>query len=111
MRHVVYWCDDARAHLAPSGGTGSARAEPADDADWPPVPPGLDEPQWQRIVEGLIASHRALVNAVKLLSPDRLAARVPGRNVTFEDMLRGVVEHAAYHGGQIAILKRKAAGA
>jgi hypothetical protein len=108
VRHVVFWCDDARAQLAPGGGAGSARPEPADDADWPPVAPGLDEPHWRRIVEGLIASHRELANAVKLLSPDKLVARVPGRKVTFEDMLRGVVEHAACHGGQIAILRASA---
>jgi hypothetical protein len=57
-------------------------------------------------VESCTASHRALAEAARLLSPDRLAAIVPGRKQTMEDMLRGVVEHAAYHGGQIAILRR-----
>jgi hypothetical protein len=66
----------------------------------------MEEAAWRKLVEGCAASHRRLAEAARLLSPDRLAARVPGRKVTFEDMLRGVVEHAAYHGGQIAILRR-----
>lgn len=106
VRHVVFWCDDSRARLVEAGVVGSTRSEPEKGADWPSVASRLDERGWWKLVEDLTASHRELANAVKLLSPDRLAARVPGRTVTFEDMLRGVVEHAAYHGGQIAILRR-----
>jgi hypothetical protein len=105
VRHIAFWCDDSRARLA-TGGAGGALPEPGEGVDWPAIPAGLGEPEWRRLVEGLAASHRELAEAARLLSPDRLAAVVPGRKVTFEDTLRGVVEHAAYHGGQIAILRR-----
>jgi len=103
LRHIVFWCDDSLARFA---GAGTVLPEPGEGVDWPVVSPGMEEAAWRKLVEGCAASHRRLAEAARLLSPDRLAARVPGRKVTFEDMLRGVVEHAAYHGGQIAILRR-----
>jgi uncharacterized damage-inducible protein DinB len=102
VRHVTFWCDDTLSHLSAD----SPLPEPGEGVDWPALPAGLDAAGWRTLVEGLALSHAALAAASKLLSPDRRAARVPGRTVTVEDMLRGVVEHAAYHGGQIAILRR-----
>ena len=103
VKHVVYWCDDSRARMEAAG---TALPEPSDGTDWPAAAASLDEAGWRDLVESCAASHRALSEAARLLSPDRLAAKVPGRKVTMEDMLRGVIEHAAYHGGQIAILRR-----
>jgi hypothetical protein len=107
--HVGFWCDDSLRRLPASGAPAVALPEPAEGEDWPALP-RLDEQGWKRAVAGLAESHRALAAAVKLLSPDLLPARVPGKKVTFENMLRGVVEHAAYHGGQVAILRRSLRG-
>jgi uncharacterized damage-inducible protein DinB len=104
--HVSFWCDDSLSRV---GATGTL-PEPGEGVDWPAVPDPLDEQRWRELVDGMAQSHRALAAATRLLSPDRLGARVPGRRVTYEDMLRGVVEHAAYHGGQIAILRRSLRG-
>lgn len=107
--HLQFWCDDSRRRL-PAGATAAEiLAEPGPGEDWPSLG-RPDERDWKRIVDGLAESHRALAGAVKLLSPDLLPARIPGRKVTCEDMLRGVVEHAAYHGGQVAILRRSLRG-
>lgn len=103
LKHIVFWCDDSRARLE---STESALPEPSEGTDWPAAALGLDQKGWRELMEGCAASHHALAEAARPLSPDMLAARVPGRKVTFEDMLRGVVEHAAYHGGQIALLRR-----
>jgi len=107
--HVRFWCDDSLRRLPAPGSPAAALPEPAQGEDWPALPRS-DEQAWKRIVAGLAESHRALAAAVKLLSPDLLPARIPGRKVTYEDMLRGVVEHAAYHGGQVAILRRSLRG-
>lgn len=105
VEHVVFWCDDSRKRLPTAGAVSEPLPEPAEGEDWPPFS-ARDSAAWQRLLATLGESHRTLAAAARLLSPDRLAARVPGRRVTYEDMLRGVVEHAAYHGGQIAILHR-----
>jgi uncharacterized damage-inducible protein DinB len=104
--HVTYWCDDTLSRL----GVADPLPEPVDGTDWPALPDPLDEQRWRELVDALARSHHALAAAARLLSPDRLGARVPGRKVTYEDMLRGVVEHAAYHGGQIAVLRRSLRG-
>jgi hypothetical protein len=101
--HIVFWCDDARSRLAAGA---ESVPQPSDGVDWPWLSTGLDERGWRAVVEGLGTFHRELAGAARLLSPDRLGMQVPGGKVTVEDMLRGVVEHAAYHGGQIAILRR-----
>jgi uncharacterized damage-inducible protein DinB len=103
--HIQFWCDDSRRRLPADGKGAGVLPEPGSGEDWPAFA-RVDDHGWQRVVEGLADSHRALGGAVKLVSPDLLPAGVPGRKVTYEDMLRGVVEHAAYHGGQIAILRR-----
>ncbi len=107
--HVTFWCDDSLRLLPAAGSPAAALPEPAEGEDWP-VFARADEQGWKRIVAQLAESHRALAAAVKLLSPDLLPARIPGRKRTHEDVLRGVVEHAAYHGGQIAILRRSLRG-
>jgi uncharacterized damage-inducible protein DinB len=106
VRHVTFWCGDSLSRLEAAG----PLPEPGQGKDWPAVPDPLDEHQWRDLVDGMSRSHHALAAAARLLSPDRLGARVPGRTETYEDMLRGVVEHAAYHGGQIAILRRSLRG-
>jgi len=103
--HIRFWCDDSLRRLPVSGAATEILPEPASGEDWPAFT-STEDASWRRAVDGLVETHRALAAAVKLLSPDRLPARIPGRKVTYEDMLRGVVEHAAYHGGQIAILRR-----
>ena len=107
--HVRYWCEDSRRRLPAAGQEPVAVPEPVTGEDWPSFD-RRDEPSWEREREALAESHQALAAAVRLLPPGLLPVKVPGRRVTFEDMLRGVVEHAAYHGGQIAILKRSLRG-
>jgi len=107
--HMRFWCDDSRRRLPVSGASPSAFPEPGPGEDWP-RPERSDDATWKREVDRLEEDHRKLAAAVKVLSADLLLVRIPGRKVTFEDMLRGVVEHAAYHGGQIAILRRSLRG-
>jgi len=54
-------------------------------------------------------NHTELVQAVSSLSDSQLNDRVPGKSYNLHFMLIGVVQHAAYHGGQIALLKRSRA--
>jgi len=67
---------------------------------------GTTEKAWRDVVDGLRRNHSELVQAVSSLSDSRLSAQVPGKQYDFEFMLLGAVQHAAYHAGQIALLKR-----
>jgi uncharacterized damage-inducible protein DinB len=109
--HVTSWCDIARQRLK-----GQAIADPTPEQDWPPAPAGLPKTgtasavdpaaEWRRAVEQLAASHRALAADTRLLTDEQIAARIPGLDYTVSVLLRGIVEHGTYHGGQIALLKK-----
>ena len=63
------------------------------------------EPSWQRTVRNLRETHAELIELVSALPESRLATRVPGKDYDVRFLLYGAVQHAAYHAGQIAILK------
>ena len=98
--HATSWTEIVRERLI-----GSAKGEPTPEEDWPPVRDQSAE-AWRATVERLKAAHRELAADVSQLDDSMLIGRVPGREHSVLAMIHGVVEHDAYHGGQIAILKR-----
>ena len=64
------------------------------------------EQSWMSAVAILRQNHAQLMKLVSALSESRLTERVPGKEYDVRFMLYGAVQHAAYHAGQIAILKR-----
>jgi uncharacterized damage-inducible protein DinB len=67
----------------------------------------LTEVGWQQAVIQLRDKHAELLETVARLPESRLSETVPGKDYDLLFMLLGVVQHAAYHGGQIALLKRE----
>jgi hypothetical protein len=68
---------------------------------------GTTEPSWQSTVRNLRETHAELIRLVSALPESRLAVRVPGKDYDVRFLLYGAVQHAAYHAGQIAILKMR----
>jgi uncharacterized damage-inducible protein DinB len=112
--HVTAWSDIARQRLK-----GQSTSDPTPEQDWPAVsavsdptsdttsdPNSDPESEWRRAVERLVDSHRNLAADTRLLSDEQLASSVPGLNYSVSVLLRGIVEHGTYHGGQIALLKK-----
>ena len=98
--HAAAWARISEARLA-----GEAPGEPSPEEDWPPLPEPTAS-SWTAAVDELRQSYRALAEAVRELDEARLAATLPGRDHPVWAMLHGVAEHAAYHGGQIVLLKK-----
>lgn len=73
--------------------------------DWPPVPQGGRD-AWVETKEELKRTHKMLVFAAEELRDDRLSEVVAGRKYDFYYLLHGMAQHAAYHGGQIALLRK-----
>jgi len=64
---------------------------------------------WQRALAHACETHEELTAAVKEFPEASLRQRVPGKqgaHYTFYFMLHGLAQHAAYHAGQIALLKK-----
>lgn len=104
--HMTAWTREVARRVR------SAVAREPEMGDWPRVP-GHDARAWTGALEDLEAAHREIVSALAAFDVDRLderlgEARDPalGTGMTFGTMLRGVVQHDAYHSGQIAIIKK-----
>lgn len=61
---------------------------------------------WREAVDKLRSTHEQLIKLVSSLSESELNKTVPGKDYDLLSMLLGTVQHAAYHGGQIALLKK-----
>jgi uncharacterized damage-inducible protein DinB len=66
----------------------------------------ISETAWQQAVKDLRETHTKLVQTVSSFPESKLNETVPGKEYNVLFMLLGTVQHAAYHGGQIALLKR-----
>jgi len=97
--HITSWANIARRRL--TGG----QVEPSEGEDWPRPSP-ISESRWAAAKEALAESHERLREIVASLSDEELARTVPQDERSVAAMLHGVTQHGAYHGGQIAILKK-----
>jgi len=92
-----------------------AKGEPAGEpaaGDYPDVG-APTAARWKAALAALDASDANLTTVVRDLSDDDLMKptndprnRPLGTGVTYYELLHGIVQHDAYHGGQIAILKK-----
>ncbi|MEP6991628.1 MAG: DinB family protein [bacterium] len=97
--HIGAWVAVAERRLG--GETGS----PSEDDVWPEVDTSSDR-GWVAAVRQALEKHRSLMRAAAAADERLLREKLPGRDHDAETMLRGIVEHDAYHGGQIAMLKK-----
>jgi uncharacterized damage-inducible protein DinB len=105
--HAVAWIEEVDRRLR-----GAEAALPA-RGDWPAVA-ALDAEGWASLREELRIAAGRLDETLAGLAPERLHDRVGGpahdpplgSGVRLDAMLRGLAHHNAYHGGQVAVLKR-----
>ena len=64
---------------------------------------------WAEATGALERAHADLRRAVLALGDGHLDDRTPGRPYSLYVLLHGIVQHTAYHAGQVALLKRGAA--
>jgi hypothetical protein len=105
--HLTAWTDEVRLRLG-----GKTPSDPP-QGDWPAVPSSPTPSAWRHDRAALATAHRALEDAVSTCPPRRFATPVGnsrdpalGTGLTYAGMVRGLVQHHAYHGGQIALLRR-----
>jgi DinB superfamily len=75
------------------------------ELDWPPVTDS-DERAWEVRLGSFFENHRSFVEKIRTFGDERLEATVPGRTYNFRRMFQSASLHAAYHAGQIALLKK-----
>ena len=104
--HMAGWTREVAARVR--GGVPKSPPE-----DWPKQDPDGGEAAWQAAQEELAAAHRDLEKALSDINPEDLVRWIADRRdptvdagLTVGSVIRGLLQHHAYHEGQIAILKR-----
>lgn len=104
VRHLTVWNEVPLRRI-----DGESLSDLPSEWDWPPVDD--DSPtHWDKALAALEEAHRRLHARVLELDDARLDDPVAGSDPTVRGLLLGVLQHNAYHAGQIVLLK-KAAGA
>ncbi len=106
--HMTGWTREVTSRLR-----GAAPKSPPED--WPTPKSGGGESAWRGAQQDLATAQKELERTVEALKPDELVRwigdqRDPalGAGVTVGTLIRGLLQHHAYHEGQIALLKRAA---
>lgn len=100
--HVAAWDNAVRKRMTGVATKVSARK------NFPLVTDTCEE-AWRKAQEYARRIHEDLIAAVEKFPEASLRKQVPGKNgahYNFSYMLHGVAQHASYHGGQIALLKK-----
>ena len=77
------------------------------EEDFPTVT-DTSEAAWKAALEKLKAGHKDLEKRISEADSSFLERRVPGKDYNFRFMVHGIVQHEAYHAGQMSILKKPA---
>jgi uncharacterized damage-inducible protein DinB len=101
--HIEVWDRSGLVRL------GDEKYQPTGDDNFPPFN-NATEVSWRKAVAETKRTHEKLVKTVAALPDSRLWDRVPGKRYDFYHLLHGIAQHELYHAGQIAILKKAAAG-
>ncbi len=100
--HIGVWESVVRRRLS-----GEVVVDVPPEQDWPPVGETSDA-AWGEALRRLRNGHDELQRVVARLNDRQLNEPVPGMGYNAYFMLHGAVQHALYHAGQIAILKKAA---
>ena len=94
LQHLLLWNERIRntsdSHPMP-------RWQPEKEWAEPPIP-------WNELVTRWNQSRDLLEEKIRNFTIEDLAKQVPGHSYPYETMLHGIVQHAIYHSGQIAMI-------
>jgi uncharacterized damage-inducible protein DinB len=94
LQHLLLWNERVRNT---SDSNSLPRWQPEKEWAEPPIP-------WNELVSRWSLSRELLEEKIRNFPIEDLAKQVPGRDYPYETMLHGIVEHAIYHSGQIAMV-------
>jgi hypothetical protein len=100
VQHVTAWVNVAINTI-----DGQQYAVLPVEQDWPAIS-ASDDAAWQGALDILDSSMGALIAAVGELEDDKLWDNLPGMEFNMYWLLMGVVQHSAYHAGQVGLLKK-----
>ncbi|MCC7194502.1 MAG: DinB family protein [Gemmatimonadaceae bacterium] len=104
--HMTAWTETVAARVRGSG------AKPPERGDWPPVPEGSPG-AWANTLHELAEARKDLLRAIDETHEEDIQVHVRSHSPPFADTgisragtVAGLIQHDAYHLGQVALLKR-----
>ena len=97
--HITSWARIAQRRI--EGG----QPEPFAGEDFPEAEDFTDQ-HWDEARDALFESYERLSEVVLGMTDEQIGQKAPKSSRSIGAMVSGVSQHAAYHGGQIAILKK-----
>jgi len=94
LQHLLLWNERIRNT---SDSNPLPRWQPEKEWAEPTIP-------WNELVARWNQSRDLLEEKIRNFPSEDLAKQVPGRSYPYETMLHGIVQHAIYHSGQIAMV-------
>jgi uncharacterized damage-inducible protein DinB len=108
--HLTAWVNEVRRRLE----TGVWRLPEV--GDWPEVTATTGK-AWQEAIDGLLKAHDQLIRLLQALEETRLDETLGqerdaplGTGVSYSVTLHGLLQHDAYHLGQVTLLKKRLTG-
>lgn len=105
--HMAAWTGEVLQRL------GGRPPQMPDEGDFPAPVTHISAAEWTAVKERLAERHRALADAIADFDESRLGDFVSpprdaplGTGVTYDAMLHGLIQHDAYHTGQMALLSK-----
>jgi hypothetical protein len=99
VMHMAFWENVAAQRLA------GLRAGLVEELNFPPMPAATEE-NWRKTLDQLHAADRDFRAALAKLDEKKLDELTAAGKRTFYGEAHGIIEHHAYHLGQIALLRR-----
>lgn len=98
--HLTAWLDIPKRRVE------TMRAvEATPEQDWPTVGDTSEE-AWREALERLRQAYQSFRDLLATLDEGRIAHTSPGRDYPVYVTIHGVMQHLAYHSGQIALLRK-----
>lgn len=101
LLHIEAW-----EHVAIGAINGTAMPNPMPDEQNFPEVNTADESAFAAAKKSVFVTNEKLASAIEKFDPARLENTVPGRSYDFYHLFHGMTQHALYHAGQIALLKK-----
>ena len=104
--HLTVWTEEAMDRLR------GQEAKTPDRGDWPAVTETTVQ-SWQTMVEGFRLAHKELMAMIAKFGSDDWDAitidhreSLAGSGDSYAELVNGIIQHLAYHSGQISLLQK-----
>ena len=101
--HIAYWKYEVRKTICEN----APEPFPRNPDNWPEMPSQLNKENWKKDKAILEMEYRQLVESIEQFDNSRMSEKLKQYpDLTYADVISGILHHDLYHIGQIVLMKR-----